>query len=120
MTFDRRGPSAVAIITPEDAVIYTAQDALDLMAGLFWGEESCPKLAIDSGCLSPEFFDLKTGLAGDILQKYSNYRVSAAIVGDFSGYRSKALQDFIRESNRGSCIYFAPSWPAALDRLHSL
>ena len=120
MTFNRRGPSIVAVIAAEDATIHTGQDALDLMASLFWGEERCHKLAIDSVCLSPDFFDLKTGVAGDILQKYSNYRVSAAIVGDFTGYQSKALQDFIRESNRGSCIYFAPSWSAALDRLHSL
>jgi len=120
MTFDHRKGSTVAIITAEDAAIHTAQDALDLMATLFWGPESCRKLCLDSACLRAEFFDLKTGVAGEILQKYSNYRVSAAIVGDFSGYSSVALQDFILESNRGSCIYFSTSWEDALDRLHSL
>ncbi len=36
--------------------------------------------------ITPDFFDLKTGIAGKILQKFSNYRVRLAIVSDFSSY----------------------------------
>ena len=37
-------------------------------------------LVIDEKNLSPEFFDLKTGLAGQVLQKFTNYRSKLAIV----------------------------------------
>ena len=32
--------------------------------------------------ITPEFFDLKNRMAGEILQKFSNYRIRLAIVGD--------------------------------------
>jgi hypothetical protein len=40
-----------------------------------------------------------------------------AITGDFSKYKSKSLQDFIRESNKGNRIYFLDSVEAALMKL---
>lgn len=52
------------------------------------------------------FFDLKTGFAGEVLQKFSTYKLSLAIIGDFSAYKSKSLNDFIRESNRVGRIMF--------------
>jgi len=33
--------------------------------------------------ITPVFFDLKTGIANEILQKFSNCRMRLAIVGDF-------------------------------------
>jgi hypothetical protein len=58
--------------------------------------------------LSPDFFRLGTGVAGEIAQKFVNYRLRLAIVGDISGWteRSKALADFVRESNRGRALWF--------------
>lgn len=47
--------------------------------------------------ITPDFFDLKTGMAGEVLQKFSYYRMCLAIVGDFSAYGSKSLQEFILE-----------------------
>lgn len=46
------------------------------------------------------FFDLSSRIAGDVLQKFSNYFIKVAIVGDFDKFQSKALKDFIFESNR--------------------
>ena len=63
------------------------------------------------------FPKLQTGLAGDILQKFSNYRVKLAIVGDFSKYKSKSLHDFIRESNKGNRIFFAKNINDAMIKL---
>jgi hypothetical protein len=37
-------------------------------------------LVLDEKNLSPEFFDLKTGLAGQVLQKFVNYRTKLAVV----------------------------------------
>lgn len=37
-------------------------------------------LILDEKDLSPDFFDLRTGLAGEVLQKFTNYRARLAIV----------------------------------------
>jgi hypothetical protein len=39
------------------------------------------------------------------------------IIGDFSKFKSKSLQDFIRESNNGQQVYFTESLDLALNRL---
>lgn len=67
--------------------------------------------------LTPDFFDLKTRVVGEILQKFSNSRMRLAIVGDFSVYTSKSLHDFIFESNKGNLINFVGSVDEALERL---
>ncbi|MGZ4135560.1 MAG: DUF4180 domain-containing protein, partial [Tumebacillaceae bacterium] len=64
--------------------------------------------------------DLKTRLAGEILQKFINYRVKVAIVGDFSMYSSRSLQDFIYESNGGTDIFFLPTEQQAIEKLRML
>lgn len=63
-------------------------------------------IAINKSLISESFFDLKTRLAGDILQKFINYRVKIAIIGDFSMYTSKSLKDFIYECNKGKDIFY--------------
>ena len=37
-------------------------------------------LVVDEKDLSPDFFDLRTGFAGEVLQKFTNYRTRLAIV----------------------------------------
>ena len=74
-------------------------------------------LIIHSATLTGSFFDLKTGIAGEILQKFSNYRMRLAIIGDFANVRSKALRDFIRESNTRGTINFVETAEEALSRL---
>jgi len=63
------------------------------------------------------FFRLSTGLAGEVLQKFVNYQMRLATVGDFSGYTSKPLRDFIHESNKGRHFFFAATREEALERL---
>ena len=67
--------------------------------------------------LDERFFDLKTGVAGEMLQKFSNYSFRLAIVGDFSCYASKSLRDFMYECNNGSLVFFVGGIQAAVDRL---
>lgn len=84
------------------------QDFLDVI-GALWGEaEGVAFVAIPVGRLAPEFFDLRTGLAGDALQKFVNYRVQVAVVGDIDAHvsASGALADFVRESNEGRHVWF--------------
>jgi hypothetical protein len=58
--------------------------------------------------LDPDFFRLRTGVAGQILQKFVTYGRRVAIVGDISKQveESSALRDFVVESNRGDHIWF--------------
>jgi hypothetical protein len=96
-------------------IISQVQDALDLIADM--GTNSCSRIIIYERNFHPDFFDLKTKLAGEVLQKFSNYRLKLAIVGDFSKYNSKSMQDFIRESNKGNTVFFLDSIDSALSRL---
>lgn len=106
----------IAELTDQNYRIFEVQDALDLISGL--GDYDCNRIIIREQNLSSDFFDLKTRLAGEILQKFSNYRVKLAIVGDFSQYKnSKSFQDFVRESNRGNLIYFTDSFESAINNL---
>lgn len=117
MTVDQQGESRVAIIESDEIVIANVQDALDLMATVSYHED-CYKMLIRKSNINEDFFELKTKLAGDILQKYTNYKVKLAIVGDFDGYDSKSLKDFIYESNNGKQVFFAKDIPSALQSLH--
>jgi hypothetical protein len=92
--------------------IASASDILDIMGDI--GSQGCSRVIIYSESFSSDFFDLRTGIAGEILQKFSNYRMRLAIVGDFSGLTSKSWHDFIRESNRGRTVNFLSSFDEAM------
>jgi hypothetical protein len=96
--------NTVAELTDTNIKISEVQDVLDLMGDC--GSNNCNMIIIWEGSLHEDFFRLHTRLAGEILQKFSTYDFRLAIVGDFSKYRSKSLQDFIRESNKGKSVFF--------------
>ncbi|MBU4437996.1 MAG: DUF4180 domain-containing protein [Acetobacterium sp.] len=89
----------IAYVHTTTPILTDVQSALDLMATVRY-ETECDAIIVDKTALTDEFFDLKTRLAGEIIQKYVNYGIRLAIIGDFSGYTSKALHDFIYESNQ--------------------
>ncbi len=97
----------IAEILSDGIVIRNTRDALDVMADCT--HNSAGKIILDKDHLAPEFYDLKTGIAGEILQKFVTYHVEVAIVGDFSGFSSKSLRDFIYECNNGRMINFLAS-----------
>lgn len=105
----------IAEIESDNIVINEVQDALDLMADCSY--RGARKIIIREEHIIPEFFDLKTGIAGEILQKFSTYDVILAIVGDFSKYPGKSLKDFIYESNKTGHINFVDSIKEARDKL---
>ena len=81
------------------------------------GLEGRDKVILHEKNITPDFFDLKTGIAGEILQKFSNYRVRLAIVGDFSTYPGQSIRDFIFESNRRGHINFVGTVGEGVERL---
>ncbi len=98
-----------AEIISDRILISSIQDALDLM--VICGEHGAGHIILHKKNLNENFFDLKTGLAGEILQKFVNYNVKLTVIGDFSHYKSTALQDFIRESNRLGRLSFSSDKP---------
>ncbi|MGW5955110.1 DUF4180 domain-containing protein [Bacillus mycoides] len=109
----------IAVVRNDTVLISGIQSALDLMATVQYEADS-KRIAINKSLISESFFDLKTRLAGDILQKFINYSVKIAIIGDFSMYNSKSLKDFIYECNKGKDIFFLATEQQAIEKLSSL
>lgn len=74
-------------------------------------------LIIHAEAIDGRFFDLKSGLLGEVLQKMSNYKVTLAVIGDFSGYSSKSLKAFMVECSRDRRVVFAENIESAMKRI---
>ena len=104
-------------IKAEEIVIRSEQDALDIMADISYLHDS-GIIIVKRQNLGEDFFDLSSGLAGGILQKFSNYRVRLFVVGDFSETESKSLKEFILESNKGRQVNFLEDASQAIEILN--
>lgn len=105
----------IALLTDETSVLYGEQSTLNLIGELCFNREIA-HVVVPAEALSDNFFNLRTRLAGNILQKFINYGVRLAIVGDFSTYRSKNLHQFIFESNKSKDVIFAASIDEAIKK----
>ena len=111
----QRAGKVLAELISDDIIIENTEDALNVLGNVYY--QGFDHLIIHQKNLTKDFFDLKSKMAGDILQKFSNYRLRLTIVGDFSSFTSKSLRDFIFESNRGRHINFVASVEEALNAL---
>jgi hypothetical protein len=102
-------------IRSEGQFINNVQDVLDLLGELYG--QYYDGIILYERNITHDFFDLQTKLAGEILQKFSNYRIRLVIVGDWSKYTSRSLEAFITESNRGKTVNFSSSPTEALKLL---
>lgn len=93
-------------LASDGPLISTEGDANDVIGDAFG--QGADLVVIPVGRLSPEFFRLSSGLAGAVLQKFTNYQLRVAIIGDISSYteNSAPLRDFVRESNRSGQVRF--------------
>lgn len=109
----RHGVS-VMMLAPDGPPLANERAAVDLI-GEFYGQD-VDWLAIPVARLTPEFFRLRTRVAGEVVQKLQQYGLKLAVVGDISEYveASTALRDFVYESNRGRQLWFVAD-EAALD-----
>ena len=62
-------------------------------------------------------FEKATTVTTDYWQKFVNYGFRLAIIGDFAGYTSKPLHDYIYECNKGKHLYFVADEEEAIDKL---
>jgi len=81
-------------------LITQERDALDLVAAC--GENETSLLMIHSENLTPDFYNLKTGLAGKILLKFSNYHLKVAAVLTPELATQGRFGEMVLETNRNS------------------
>ena len=105
-----------AVINSDGKVFTDAQSALDVLMTAKY-DAGTKNIIIDKKLIVEDFFILSTGLAGEILQKYTNYGGRIAIYGDYSRYTSKPLKDFIYESNKGKSVFFVSTKEEAIEML---
>ncbi|NBE83243.1 DUF4180 domain-containing protein [Micromonospora rubida] len=106
----------VLVCDPAGPPVTTAQDALDLIGAAFLGAEV---VAVPASRLGEDFFSLGTGFAGEVMQKFVNYRLRLAVLGDISRHlaASSALRALVHESNRAEHVWFLPDLDALKARL---
>ena len=106
----------IVVVNSKKNLVFDAQSALDFMMTVQY-ETGCSRIAINKEAVTEDFFVLGSHLAGEILQKFVNYNIKFAIIGDYSKYTSKPLKDFIYESNKGKEIFFSSSENEAIEKL---
>ncbi|MCJ0742762.1 DUF4180 domain-containing protein [Pedobacter montanisoli] len=101
-------------IIADQYIINNIDDGADLLGNLYY--QGYAQVIIHEENINPQFFDLKTKIAGEILQKFVNYKVRLCIIGDFAKYNSKSLNDFIYESNKGKAVNFLSHTDQAIEK----
>ncbi|GAA1512637.1 DUF4180 domain-containing protein [Kribbella lupini] len=90
-----------------DKPLGSLQDAIDLIGDAsYWHQASWVAVRVED--LPEGFFVLSSGVAGEIVQKFAQYGMGLAVVGDVSSYEvsSTPFRDWVRESNRGRQLWF--------------
>lgn len=83
-----------------DGLIASENDTLDLVAAC--GEHLAPRLLISAENLPEDFFNLRTGLAGTVLQKFVNYRIKVALVLPDEVAHQGRFGEMVLEANRSN------------------
>ena len=94
------------VFTCENPVAST-QDALDLVA--LCGENDTSRMMLHREALSDDFFKLKTGVAGEIFQKFINYSIQTAVIIPETSSLGSSFRELISEANRGGHYRFFPT-----------
>jgi Domain of unknown function (DUF4180) len=96
----------VLVADADGTPIAGGQDVLELIGTVYYDDVSWVVLPAER--LTDDFFSLSTGVAGDIVQKFVNYRLGFAVLGDVTRFTADrtSLADLVRESNRGRHTWF--------------
>ena len=96
----------VLLLPVKGPKIETEADGNDVIGEAFSVEAQLVAIPVER--LGSSFLRLETRLAGTIFQKFVNYHLRCAIIGDIAPLLegSKALRDFVRETNKGRSIWF--------------
>jgi hypothetical protein len=83
-------------------------------------EEGAASILLDEASLPAGFFDLSSGLLGELLHKTSTYRIPVALVVQDPKKYSANFQSFLREANQGNSTRSFPSRKDALQWLETI
>jgi len=103
---------------PDGGLITSEQDALDLVG--ICGEHRTFALLLHETNLNEDFYDLRTGLAGAVLQKLFNYSIRVAAVLPLERSTRGRFGEMVLESNRGRQFRVFTTREAAVQWLLSL
>lgn len=106
---------SIAEVISDELILTAPDNALDLIGNISYS--GFDGVILHAKNITPEFFDLKTKLAGEILQKFTTYRLRLCIIGDFTNVESKSLRDFIYESNKGRQVNFVSTTEEGISSL---
>lgn len=107
----------VLICPTEGAPFRDVGEVLDAVGDASY--QGAELVVMPAGRLPDGFFRLRTGIAGEILQKFANYRLRLVVLGDIADHvaGSTALRDLVRESNRGDQVWFVADLAELDERL---
>jgi hypothetical protein len=117
MTADVMEGLPVLVCAAEGPALRSTQDALDVLGEAFGAQAAWVAIPVER--LHLDFFRLRTGVAGEIVQKFAQYGIGLAVVGDIAEQIASgtALRDFVRESNRGRALWFVDDLVQLRERL---
>jgi hypothetical protein len=109
--------TAVMVCGP-DGIPFDTEGAAAELVGEALGQRA-EFVVIPAERLTDDFFELGTGVARDIVQKFATYQVRLAIIGDISRQveDSSSLSVWVAESNRGTQAWFCETFDEFQSRL---
>ncbi|WP_240232462.1 DUF4180 domain-containing protein [Devosia lacusdianchii] len=104
-------------LPPEGGLLGADMSAPDVIGEAY--EANPDIIAVPVSRLAPGFLDLSSRIAGEVFQKMEQYGRRLVILGDIEARvaASKALHDFVYETNRRGHHLFVPDQAALLARL---
>jgi fructokinase len=99
-------PDAAVLVVDGPGTPLGSSDAIDLVARAL--ESGAQGVATSVDRIDPSFFELRTGVAGEVAQKFVTYRFPLVIVGPLppGATKSSSFAAFVREANRGTQLRF--------------
>ena len=109
-------PATRVVIASEANIhIRSIQDVPDVHGAVFGADG----LLLTEHELSPEFFDLSTGIAGELFQKCTNYQVRVGIVLEKPDAYGEWFSELMLEHRRHNLIRFFDAVESAMAWLSS-
>lgn len=90
----------IVVVSSTEPPIATGKDAIGLIEVCI--EHNVGRIAVHAEALSEDFFKLRTGVAGEILQKFVNFSLRAAIIVADGSLIKGRMKELLAESNRGN------------------
>ena len=94
------------LVLPSDGPPVTPHAARDLIGDALTIGSTTVVIPVER--FEAAFFDLRSGIAGDIVQAFVTYGLRLAVVGDLPpvASSSRSFAAFVREANRGEQLWF--------------